>query len=187
MTDSLRTSSSPLKIFPVEALDALLANCNSIQSQVSSLRLRQHCCTVGTQDNITTPCCQSARHLETAPPLTIDRYGRIAHLPPIAVGTLKYTRSEEAIDAIDRGQMIEHSGRYQKLPASDAPGANRDKKMSIRTAHGAGHLGAAEHHVGVPGEVLVSQGSECFRRDTVSREKTMHLLGGPTARRARIT
>jgi hypothetical protein len=61
--------------------------------------------------------------------------------PTVEVGTLKSTRSEEVVDAVDGGQVIEHSVRYQKLPASDAPGSNGDKNFRPAAAC------ASNHHV----------------------------------------
>src|SRR5207342_3319274 len=103
----------------LQALDAILENWNSVASQVSPVRCREPCCTIGTQDNVVAPCCHGSRHLEAAATLAIHCDGRVAHLPSIAVGTLKDARPEELLDAVEPGQVIENARRYQQFAAAD--------------------------------------------------------------------
>lgn len=83
--------------------------------------------------------------------------------------------------------MIEHPGRYQELAAAHTTTlCECDRKVSVRTASGARHLGSAEHDAWITSKFFARQAPKFFRRDAVTGQEAMHLFGRPTARRAGI-
>ena len=131
-TSAAKDDLSQLPSRALQALDALFDNGDAISLQVSSFRFREHCCTIGTQDDVAAPGCHSSCHFEAPAPLAIHCNGRIAHLPSIAVRTLEDARSEESFDAIERGQVIEHASCYQEFSAADTAALpDRDCEVSV--------------------------------------------------------
>ena len=117
--------------------------------------------------------CPSHLKAPSTPP--IDRYWMPSILPPVTVGTGKYTAAEQRFKSGNGRQLIEDPGSEQQLAGTYDPTLKINAKRGVATDH-ALHFAAPIVDVGVTAELFARPPSECRGSYAVAADEAMHRL-----------